>query len=92
MPRTQCARAPAAHHAAEPLDDLAGLDRTPLRLRVLGELRQRRRGDLVTTELGQQLLLGGEVEVFVRLNLFLQHHHRAWPDQLMWTLHARIGK
>jgi hypothetical protein len=62
-------RAPAAHHGAEPVDDTAGLDGLALTLRLLVELRERGARDLVAAELGEELLLRGQVEVLVALHL-----------------------
>ena len=65
--------APGAHHFAQALNDFARLDGPLLGLGLLAELGQRAGGNFVAAELSQQLLLGRQIQILVRLYLFLQH-------------------
>lgn len=69
---TECTRAPAAHHRAKPLNDLTSLNRPSLGLCLLDELSKSSSRDLVASELRKEFLLGGQIEILVRLNLFLK--------------------
>lgn len=100
--RTESGGLPLGEHPAETLDDLARLDRALDGLDVLAEGGDGDGGDLVAPELGQELLLGRDVEVGVRLDLFLaerasRHQHDlsscskrvdAHPDALHVEGHA----
>lgn len=63
---------PVPHESAEPLNDRPGLDRLANDLCACGEGFDYRGGQFVASELSQQLLLRGQVEVFVGQNLLLK--------------------
>lgn len=63
---------PVLHHTTQPLDNTTRLHGSFLRLCLLTELAQSHRGNLVTAELRQQLLLSRKIEILVRLDLFLE--------------------
>lgn len=87
---TQSSRPPTPHHLAQALDDVTRLYRFALRLGLFVELRQGLGGDLIASELCQEFLLCGQIEVLVRLHFFLWYETSMKDHAHLLQTHTQI--
>jgi hypothetical protein len=66
---TDSAVSPSGHDRSQPFDYISTLDHFPHVLDARKELRDRHSGNLITAELSEEFLLGGEIKVFIVLDL-----------------------